>query len=123
MGLSAQAQTADQIETIVTCSPLKRVMDLGIEVKVTQGGIAGLTELVVDRYFLGHTSHSTYYVQELATQNVGSGIVFKGTEASLYTNFTTAPVYDGGHLSHLILTEAGKNPETIDLSCKPNFNN
>lgn len=116
MSMSAQAQTADQLNTVLKCQPVVLTPDMGLSVTVQQGGFAGLTQLTVRRFFLGHTKTEKFIVRESPASNVGGPIEYVGNGATLSVNFTTAPLKDGGHIGHLTLADQS-TPE--ELSCKP----
>src|SRR4051812_48688920 len=67
--LSTQAHamfiSPDQIYTTIKCEGKVTVPDLSLGVEVRQGGIAGLTQVVVSKFFLGHSSINQYYVRVL----------------------------------------------------------
>ena len=119
VGLSAHAQMPDQFTKVMQCQPAKAVMDLGVSVTVQKGGFAGLTEVIVKRFFLGHTSSTTYIVNELPQNptHMGAGLSYVGEGIELNTNFTTAQLPDGGHYAQLITEDANNSPSTENLSC------
>src|SRR5437764_1385437 len=76
----ARSAGADEIKTIITCERAVNIPDLGLSVIVRQGGIAGLTEVQVRNFFIGHSSIAKYYVQQLPIEpkRMGSPLVYKG---------------------------------------------
>jgi len=115
----ANAQSADQIYTVFTCQRKVAIPDLGLSVTVREGGIAGMTQVQVRRFFLGHDSQTNYYVQqELVKQGVvGAPMVFDGNGIRLTANFTTAPV-NGQHPGLLEIQDESGKFSSEELVCK-----
>lgn len=107
----------DEQRDVLICNPLVQRPDLGLQVKLSQGGITGLTQLVVTRYYLGHSTESTYIVQKQASDNrPGQALIYSSREARLTVHTTTTPLEDGGNSSTL---ELRTNNQIISekLSC------
>ncbi|MGZ3690014.1 MAG: hypothetical protein ACXVAX_00835 [Pseudobdellovibrio sp.] len=118
--ISFNAFAADEMNDVIKCGRLQVVPDLGLQVTLSQGGIAGITLLKVDNFFLGHSTSNSYMVAQEAVQPgvMGAPVTYKGDEASLSVNFTTAPLKDGGHIGSLTLYKDGQVTSTEQLSCK-----
>ena len=107
----------DEQRDILICNPLAKSPDLGLQVKLSQGGITGMTQLVVSRYYLGHSTESTYIVQKQASDNrPGQALIYASRDARLTVHATTTPLEDGGNYSTL---EVRTNNQIISekLSC------
>lgn len=116
-GLNAFA--IDELNEIVKCRPAKLVPDAGLSVVVSQGGIAGITQITVNRFFLGHHSISNHIVRQVPFDGrMGAPMTFKGQDISLSVNFTTAPAKDGSHPGTLIEKQADGSLVKNELSCK-----
>ena len=116
---TANANYPDQMYTVLKCGPLVLRPDLGLSVDVTQGGIAGITQVRVQHFFLGHTQTETYVVRQMALENnrVGAPILYKGKGVTLSVNFTTAPTRDNGHYGVLTTSSALSGTHREELSC------
>lgn len=108
---------ADQIVDILNCQPLVLRPDVGMSVIVQTGGIAGLTQIQVKKFFLGHSTAKTYIVKALTRPSgmASEGITYSGTEIRLTVNFT-AQTPNGGHFGVILITENGSTT-TTELSC------
>lgn len=117
----AQAQTADEIKTIITCKRFVEIPEVKMSVEVLQGGFTGMTQVKVSRAYPGYNTTSSYYVhtQPLPVDRMGAGTSYVGNGVILHTNFTTSPLEDGGHYATLQISEGGK-VENSELSCKLN---
>jgi hypothetical protein len=118
LSLHAHAQGGDQMLVLMTCKPAHAVPDLGMSLTVSQGGIAGLTQIQVQEFFLGHNTNHTYIVRqkEVEPGMAGAPMTFEGQGITLQANFTTGTLADGGHIGHLSGVESAFN--NVDLSCK-----
>jgi len=122
MALTAQAHAeyrlgGDQIYAILNCQPAQTHPDLGMDVSVSQGGIAGLTQITVRRYFVGHSTTRKFYVQVSQPRTVGAPVTYTGSGIRLTVNGTTAPMKDGGLYSTLQLQEKDQPASLEVLSC------
>lgn len=52
----------DEIYTATTCRPAVQLPDVGIQVNVQHGGIAGIPRIQVLKSFLGHSFNKTFFV-------------------------------------------------------------
>jgi hypothetical protein len=122
LGLSAHAQSADQIYTAIKCGPATVIPDLGLSVEVKEGGLAGATEVVVKHFFMGRTSQTNYYVQQSPNRGlIGAPVEFTGNGIRLTINFTTAPDANGKHRGTLETQEENGKYQSEDLSCAQLF--
>ena len=115
------AFAADEINDLIKCQPLKLVPDLGMSVTLSQGGIAGLTTLKVERFFLGSTNTQNYIVrqQNVDPRLLGAPMTFTGDQVSFSVNYTTAPLKDGAHIGSLVTYDSKNNVVSNEqLSCK-----
>ncbi|MGZ3691751.1 MAG: hypothetical protein ACXVAX_09615 [Pseudobdellovibrio sp.] len=121
-GLTAQAHTpiADGFNTIYSCNPIELHPDLGMNLTVEQGGFAGITQITIKRFFLGHNTTEQYVVKQKVTvpNRIGAPTLLVGEGIQLSINFTTAPLKDGGHYSVLSLNDANGNVSNEELSCQ-----
>jgi hypothetical protein len=119
LGLTAHAEGADQIYTAIKCGPATVVPDLGLSLEVKEGGFAGLTQVQVKRFFLGHTSQTNYDVQQSPVKQglLGAPIEFTGNGIRLTINFTTAPDANGQHHGTLETLEENGKYQSEELSC------
>lgn len=119
MGLSAHANTGDQMTTVMTCGPLVAHPDLGMKLTLTKGGLAGMTMIRIERFFLGHSSVENFIVEQMPQEQfrLGAPLVFQGQDISLTVNYTTAPTPQGGHHGTLQLQQ-GTSVSTEQLSCR-----
>ena len=117
-GITAQAQVADQMFEIINCRPTLTRPDLGMSVSIEQGGIAGITQLTVKRFFLGHSNSQTFVVKQVGGQNnEGAAMVFTGKGVRFSVNFTTTPRQDGGHDGKLSTLQADGKYADESLTC------
>ena len=109
----------DAFRDIMICQPVELRPDMGMEVKVNQGGIAGITQVIITRYFLGHSTTSTHIVKriQLDKYRPGAAVVYVGQNVRLSINYTTTPNKDGGHASTLELVE-NEQVSAEQLSCQ-----
>lgn len=109
---------ADQIHEIIKCQPLAPRADLAMSLTVSTGGIAGVTQVIVKKFYLGHSSSDTYMVKALTRPEgrVGEGITYVGENIRLTTNFTTQTP-NGGHYGVLKIKE-NTSTSTTELSCE-----
>ena len=82
---------ADQMTEIIRCQPLKLHPDLSMSVSVATGGIAGLTQVRVQRYFSGYSTVEIYIVkqQEADPSLASTATTFIGNGIRLTANFAT----------------------------------
>lgn len=83
---------ADQMTEIIKCRPLELRPDLGMQLTVSTGGIADLSQIEVTRFFLGHSSSNTYIVNAAPRRpdQLGEAETYKGAGIFLSINFTTS---------------------------------
>ena len=108
---------ADQINEIIRCQPLVLQPDLGMKVSVLTGGIAGLTQVKISRFFLGHTSTNTYIVKALTRPEaqLNEGITYVSSEIRMTVSFNSQTP-NGGNYGMLKIRENGST-STTELSC------
>lgn len=96
-GLSAFAsdeafqQGADQLNEVMRCQSLTVQPDNGLTVTVLTGGIAGLTQVRVERFFIAHREVKTYLVKAIPAnpRRAGDATALVGNGIRLTVNFTT----------------------------------
>jgi len=108
----------DQTRPVLKCQPLALRPDAGMNLIVTEGGLAGLTQVTVSRFFLGHSTSTNYIVKQERTGAIGSPLSYIGKGIRLTVNMTTSPLKDGGHYSTLQLSSANARYMTEELSCQ-----
>jgi ribosomal protein RSM22 (predicted rRNA methylase) len=103
LSATARAQMADQMITVLKCTNKVVVPDNGLQVVVEEGGIAGLTQIKVTRFFLGRMSEKTYIAKLVppVPHRLGAPMVYEGKDITLSVNFTTAPLENFGHIGYL----------------------
>ena len=81
----------DEMTEIIKCQPLNLHPDMGMSVTVSTGGIAGLTQARVERFFLGHTSVENFIVKVAPAEprRMGAPVTYIGNGIRLTANFTT----------------------------------
>jgi hypothetical protein len=106
---------ADEMRDVLNCRPAVLHPDLGMALSVSEGGFAGLTQITINRFFLGHHTTENFIVQrqEMDSHIVGAPVVYLGEGVRLAINFTTSPLKDGGQASTLTI-----NGNSEQLSCK-----
>ena len=111
-------QGADQMNEIIKCQPLRAMPDMGMQITVATGGIAGVTQVRVERFFLGHTEVTNYIVKaiDLAAGQMGEGMAYVGNGIRLTANFTTL-LPNGQHYGTLQLRSSGID-SLLKLSCE-----
>lgn len=87
----AFAAGADQMTEVLRCQPAQARPDAGMSVSLTTGGIAGLTQVRVTRFFLGHSTVENYIVHAIPTnpRQLGAATSYVGEGIRLTVNFTT----------------------------------
>lgn len=119
-GLAANASSyPDELYPVFNCNSIIEQSDSGTTVEVLEGGIAGVPQIRVTRYNVGHASTDTYFAHRLKQnpKRIGSPIVYEGRDVRLAMNFTSAPLEDGGHYSTLEV----RHEDMVaieELSCK-----
>lgn len=118
LGLTAKAQNADMLYTVIECHNAVMMPDNGMTVTVAEGGFAGIPQLTVKHFFLGHTTSDTYMVQHgFNSHMVGAPISYNNETVSLEINFTVAPLKDGGSPGTLRIIQPDDSVATDRLSC------
>jgi hypothetical protein len=121
LGTQAHAEFTgpDAIYTIIKCERAVTVPDLGLSLEVEQGGIAGLTSIRVDEFFIGHNHSAKTYVRQMPipSKRLGAPMVYEGQDIRLQVNFTTAPDAKGGHIGYLERNVNGQT-QTDELTCQ-----
>lgn len=108
---------ADQMNEIFKCQPLTLRPDQSMQLTVSTGGIAGVTQVRVERFFLGHSSLSTFVVKALPTNGrMGESVTYAGKDIRLSVNFTTQTP-NGANYGVLKIRE-GNTVTTEELSCE-----
>ena len=117
---SAALASGDMMVDTIKCQPQEIHPDLGMSLVVSEGGLAGIPQIYITRYFIGYSSNETYLarVQPPEPRRLGAPVVYKGNGISLSINFTTSLLEDGGHLGFLTLQKPGQEAMTERLSCK-----
>ena len=81
----------DQMNEIIKCQPNPLHSDMGMSVSVSTGGIAGLTQVTVERFFGSRSSSNTYIVKALRLHpgQLGEAVTYSGSNIRLTVNFTS----------------------------------
>lgn len=113
-GFQASASDADQFKVLMTCHPPVARPDLGMQLKVLTGGVAGITMVRITRYFLGHSFVQDYVVRspQVDPHRPGSKMVFKGPGIILEVNTVRPGPY--GYNAGLKTAQSGEE----GLICK-----
>lgn len=91
LSITASATPGDMTKLVADCHWLSPVQDVGMRVTVTEGGLAGITQLQVSRFFIGRaTQVKTYLVYKTPIQRHGL-LVFQGDQVKLQINLGVAP--------------------------------
>ncbi len=109
---------ADQMTVIIKCQPLKPLQDVGMLLTVTTGGIAGLTQVRIERISEEHTSTENYIVktQPVDPKRLGAPTTFIGKGIRLTANFNTL-LPNGKHYGTLQLGTL-QNSTIEQLACE-----
>jgi hypothetical protein len=121
LGLTVNAKVGgDQMYQVLSCDMIANVQDMFMKVELYQGGISGIPQLQVKRFFMGRPSvFKTYLVRE-KPKNPYTGknlIVYQGDNVKLTINLMALSVKDRGYLSYLDLKE-GPYTSQQSFSCK-----
>lgn len=110
----------DQIYTIMTCRPAKVVADVGMSLSVEQGGIAGITQITINRFVRGTHKTEQYIVDRKASDPMRAGgpLVYVGKGIELSVKTTTTPNKDGSRPGTLKTAKSSGKAKTEALACK-----
>lgn len=121
LGLTAKAQNADMLYHVIECKPAVLVPDNGMSVSVFEGGFAGIPQMIVKHFYLGHTTSETFFMHRgVSIAAIGAPISYvnESETVMLSINFTTTPLKDGGHAGTLSTIQPNDALVTENLSCK-----
>ena len=99
----------DMEEVIFECQPAVLRPDVGLSLKVIEGGLAGMTRIEVRRSMLGHTQADNYIVKRNLDNlgSAGSAFELKGRDIIFSINLTTTPRPDHLRIATLVTKAQG----------------
>jgi hypothetical protein len=120
----AQIRHPDEILTVLKCERAVNIPDLGMSVEVRQGGIAGLTSIEVENFYLGHSTRENYYVSPVVAQPASANqpAIYEGNQIRLTINIQSALDAKGGTPATLELYDSAGHVQTTQLSCQAVLN-
>lgn len=115
---ASKSMAADELVDLVKCRPAILTPDLSMSLTLSAGGIAGLTMIKVERFYLGHSTSQNYVVRQLPVnpQHNGQAVIFLGEDISFEANFS-AVTNDGGAPGLLKLRLGTNDFSFEELSC------
>lgn len=117
--VTSKAFAADELVDLIKCRPAILTPDLSMSLTLSSGGIAGLTMIKVERFYLGHSTQETFLVRQLATnpQFENQPVIFLGEDISFEADFS-AVTNDGGAPGILKLRQGTSDFSFEELSCE-----
>lgn len=115
---STKVMAADELVDLVKCRASTLRPDVGMSLTLSAGGIAGLTMVKVERFYLGRSSSKTYIVNQLPLnpQQNDQPVIFIGEDISFEANFNTPTT--NGMAPGLLKLRLGTNDFSFEeLSC------
>jgi hypothetical protein len=115
---ASKAVAADELVDLIKCRPVVLTPDLSMSLTLSAGGIAGLTMIKVERFYLGRSTTQTYVVRQLDlnTQQEDQPVIFLGEDISFEADFS-AVTNDGGAPGILRLRMGTNDFSIEELSC------